>query len=87
MYASVPITAPGSVNVLLGRSGRHPVAIQRRPRQPEIEQLGVAAFGDEDVGRLDVAVDDPLGVGGFERVGEFHAEFEDAIRGQRLRRR
>ena len=39
--------------------------------------------GDEDVGRLDVAVDDPLGVGGFERIGELHAKFEDSIRGQR----
>ena len=39
----------------------------------------MAAFGDEDVGRLDVAVDDPLGVGGFERVGEFRAEFKDSI--------
>ena len=39
----------------------------------------MAAVGDEDVGRLDVAVDDPLGVGGFERVGEFRAEFKNSI--------
>ena len=80
MYASVPITAPGSVN---GSRSVLPssLAIQRRPRQPEIEQLGVAALGDEDVGRLDVAVDDPLAMGGFERIGEFHAKFEDSIGG------
>ena len=33
----------------------------RRPGQPEVEQLCVAALGYEDGGRLDVAMDDLLG--------------------------
>ena len=73
----------GIGQVLLSRSCGHRQSIQRRPRQPEIEQLCVTAIGHEDVGRLDVAVNDSLGVGGFERIGELHAEFEDSIRRQR----
>ncbi len=42
--------------------------------QAEIEDFGVAAGGDEDVGRLDVAMDDALFVRGVERVGDFDAE-------------
>ena len=37
-------------------------------RQPEIQNLGVAALGDKNVGGLDVAMDDSFGVGGIERV-------------------
>src|SRR5271168_35302 len=44
--------------------------------QSEIEQLGLAALGDENVRRLDVAVDDSLGMSGFERVGDLNAEIE-----------
>jgi hypothetical protein len=77
------MTAPGSVNGSSVGPAVIPLAIQRRPRQAEIEQLGVAAIGHEDVRRLDVAVDDPFGVRGFERIGELHAELEDSIRRQR----
>jgi hypothetical protein len=31
-------------------------------RQPEVENFGVPAFGDKNVGRLDVAMNNPLGV-------------------------
>ena len=48
-------------------------------RQSEIEQLGVAAVGDEDVARFDVAVDDPAGMGGVERIGDFDGQFEQAV--------
>jgi hypothetical protein len=42
--------------------------------QPEIENLGVAAFGHENVGGLDVAMHDAFAVGGIERVGDFDGE-------------
>ena len=38
--------------------------------EAKIEDLGLAALGDEDVRRLDVAVDDALGVSGIERVSD-----------------
>ena len=45
-------------------------------RQAEIEELGVAAFGDKDIRGLDIAMNDAAGMGGIERVGDFDANFE-----------
>jgi hypothetical protein len=42
--------------------------------RPKSENLGLLAIGDEDVGRLDVAVQDAARVRGVERVGNLHAE-------------
>ena len=39
--------------------------------ESEIENFGVAAIGDKNVGRLDVAMDDTFGVGGVESLGDF----------------
>ena len=50
--------------------------------QAEIENLGVAALGDENVRWLDVAVDDALFVRGLERVGDFDGEIERGIHGE-----
>jgi len=41
--------------------------------QAEVENLGAPALGDKNVGGLNVAMDNALGVSGFERVGNFNA--------------
>ena len=51
-------------------------ALCRHFRQAKIENLGVAALGDEYIRGLDVAVDDAFGVGGIERVGDFDGQRE-----------
>jgi hypothetical protein len=48
-------------------------------RHSEIENLGVAALGDEDVGGLYIAMDDVLGVGCVERIGDFNAERKQGV--------
>ena len=41
-------------------------------RQPEIQNLGVAPPGHEEVSRLDVAMNDSRRVRGIQRVGDFN---------------
>ena len=53
------------------------------PGDAEVENLRIAAMGHEDVGRLDIAVDDALGVRGFKRIGELHTEAERVIEPER----
>ena len=81
MYITVPTAAPGLVRLdgtlLCGRF--------RHRREAEVEQLGVAARRDEDVGRLDVAMHDAGVVRGVERVGDLHAEVDDGAGRQRPR--
>src|ERR1700744_3087205 len=48
-------------------------------RQSEVEYFGLLAIGDENIGRLDVAVNDALGVSGIEGVGNLLAEFEETL--------
>ena len=55
------------------RTGRHLC-------QPEVEDLRLAARRDEDVGRLDVAVDDPLRVRRVERIRDLRADVQHARR-------
>ena len=43
-------------------------------RQAKVENLGVPAVGDKDIGGLDVPMDDPLGVRGVEGVGDLDGE-------------
>ena len=48
--------------------------------QAEIENFGVAAFGDENVGGLDVAVNDAFGVRGVESVGDLDRQRQQMSR-------
>ncbi len=48
-------------------------------RQPKIQNLGVSALGHEDVRRLDVAVNDALGVRGVERVGNLDGQRQNSV--------
>jgi hypothetical protein len=52
--------------------------------QAKIEDFGVAALGDEQVGRFDVAVHDPFRVRGVQRVGDLDSEFQHLIQGEGL---
>ena len=47
--------------------------------QPEIENLGVAAIGDEDIRRLDIAVDDAFAVRRIQGVCDFDRQREQAL--------
>ena len=47
--------------------------------QSEIENLCLVAVGHKNVGGLDVAMNDPFGVRGIERVGDLRAEIEQRI--------
>src|SRR5260370_1190757 len=58
------------------------VAVQQLG-QTEIENLGGAALGHENVGRLDVSMHDALFMRGTERVAELYANLQNARRRQR----
>jgi hypothetical protein len=51
--------------------------------QAEVQDLRVTAIGDENVGGLDVAVDDPFGVRGIESIANLDAEFEQPVQLER----
>ena len=45
-------------------------------RQAEIENLGLALPGDENVGRLNITMDDALAVGSFQSRGNLHRQVQ-----------
>ena len=47
--------------------------------QAEVENLHLPRLGDEDVRRLDVAMDDALRVRGAERFGDLHRQVEHGV--------
>ena len=81
----------GARQGVIRHGGRH-LGLGVRPRfrgqlgEAEVEDLHIAALGDEDVGRLDVAMDDPGLVGSVERIGHLDAQLEDLLQHQRLTR-
>ncbi len=54
--------------------GKHCVITVFHFCQTEIENLGVAALGDKNVCRLNVAMDNAFGMGGVEGFGDFDAK-------------
>ena len=52
--------------------------------QAEIENFRVAALGDENVGGLDIAMNDSLRVRGVESIGDFDGEIEKYVEIERV---
>ena len=50
---------------------------------PKVEDFHLASWVEKDVGRLDVAVDDALGVGRLQRIGDLHRDVEQCVRSNR----
>ena len=53
-------------------------------REAEIQDLGVTKTGYEDIGRLDVAMDDALAVCSFEGIGNIDAEVQNLFEFERF---
>ena len=71
---------------LIGGAQRVRIAAARRLTElgdAEVEHLDRAAASDEEIGRLDVAMDDALGMRGLERVGHLGAELQHFVHGER----
>ena len=84
MYDTVPSADPGIVRsrCVLALRARVAAPLDSRARrlrklgQTEVENLRAVLVADEDVRRLDVAMDDALGVRGVQRVGELDGDLE-----------
>ena len=58
--------------------------IARRLGQSEIEDLGLTALPNKNIGRLDVAMNDPLGVRSRQSIGHLDANVEEFVDFDRL---
>ena len=75
------LTAGGGLGLARGR--RRIGCARGNFGQAEVENLGVSALGDENVGGLDVAMDDAFAVRGIERVGDFDGQAEQDVHFER----
>ena len=48
-------------------------------RQAEVQNLGVAAIGNEDIRRLDIAVNDAFRVRGIQRIGNLDRQVDSSV--------
>src|SRR5208337_1590649 len=53
-------------------------------RQTKIENFRLAAARDENIRRLDIAMDNTVGVRGIQRVGNLHRELQHLVQPHRL---
>ena len=67
---------------LVGRRARQSES-RRQFRETEVQDLHVPELGQENVARLDVAVDDPLVVGRVQRIGDLDADVNQLMDLQR----
>ena len=77
------MAAPGEVRcsiptpaAVASRRFQNLAAVNAYFGQPEVKNFGVTALGDEDIGGLDVAMNNVLGVRRFERVRDFDGQSE-----------
>ena len=75
MYATVPTTRPAAVWSVA--RARHRVCALLDLRKAEVGELGVAALRQQDVARLDVAMEDARLVGRGERIRNPHEQLDD----------
>jgi hypothetical protein len=71
------MTTPSAVCelVIVSSSESEPLGL-RQLRQPKIEDLDAPVFGDENIFRLQVAVDDPFVMRRRQSVGDLHSIFD-----------
>ncbi len=87
----MPTAVPGLVRsasaAIVGiaeEAGADADALGSELRQAEIEDLGLAASGDKNIGGLDVAMNDAFCMRGVERVGNLDSEVEHLVECERL---
>ena len=83
MYATVPMAVPGLVRfssaLKVGAEVAPPSFVDSQLRQTKIQHLSLTVLGDENVGGLDVAMDDAFAMGYLQSRGDLYAEFQNRL--------
>ena len=69
---------------IAGHGFQRRATVIRQLRQPKIEDLGLPAGSQKNVGRFQVAMHDALVVGDIERIGNLDSDVEDLIQRKRM---